>query len=72
MNASIEIKQKLLGLASRQELFESSEVDEKRQLLNFVFQNLELKDKKLLIKYREKLKIIKDTFFLEKCPGMCR
>jgi site-specific DNA recombinase len=36
----------VLKLASRaRELFESSEVDKKRQLLNFVFQNLQL-DKK--------------------------
>lgn len=39
----------VLKLASRaRELFESSEVDEKRQLLNFVFQNLQL-DKKTLL-----------------------
>jgi site-specific DNA recombinase len=37
----------VLSLAQRsREIFESSEVDEKRQLLKFVFQNLELKDKK--------------------------
>lgn len=53
------------------EIFESSEVDEKRQLLNFVFHNLELKDKKLSLKLREPFKIIKDTSLLEKCPGMC-
>jgi hypothetical protein len=41
------------------------------QLLNFVFQNLELKDKKLPITLRELFKIIKDTSLLEKCPGMC-
>jgi len=50
----------------------SSEVDEKKQLLNFVFQNLELKDKKLSVTLREPFKIIKDTSQLEKCPGMCR
>ena len=34
----------VLNLARRaREIFESSEVEEKRQLLNFVFQNLELK-----------------------------
>lgn len=38
------------GLASRaRELFESSEVDEKRKLLSFVFQNLKLDGKTLLI-----------------------
>lgn len=62
----------VLSLAQRsREIFESSEVDEKRQLLNFVFQNLELKDKKLFIQYREPFKIIKDTFLAGKCPGMC-
>ena len=63
----------VLSLAKRsREIFESSEVDKKRQLLNFVFQNLELKDKKLSITLREPFKIIKDTSLLEKCPGMCR
>jgi hypothetical protein len=62
----------VLSLARRsREIFESSEVDEKRQLLNFVFQNLELKDKKLSVTLREPFKIIKDTSLLEKCPGMC-
>jgi hypothetical protein len=47
----------VLSLAKRAcEIFESSEVEEKRQLLNFVFQNWELKDKKLLIHYRAPLK----------------
>lgn len=63
----------ILSLAQRsREIFEGSEVNEKRQLLNFVFQNLELKDKKLLIQYREPFKIIKDTSLAGKCPGMCR
>ena len=63
----------VLSLASRaRELFESSEVEEKRQLLNFVFQNLELKDKKLSVTLREPFKIIKDTSQLEKCLEMCR
>lgn len=63
----------VLSLAQRsREIFESSEVDEKRQLLNFVFQNLELKDKKLSVTLREPFKIIKDTSLLEKCPGICR
>lgn len=62
----------VLSLARRaSEIFASSEVEEKRQLLNFVFQNLELKDKKLLIHYREPFKMIKDTSCLEKCPVMC-
>jgi hypothetical protein len=61
----------VLSLAKRaRQIFESSEVEEKRLLLNFVFQNLELKDKKLLIHYREPFKMIKDTSLMEKCPGM--
>ena len=44
----------VLKLAARtRELFESSEVDEKRQLLNFVFQNLRLDKKTLLINTHE-------------------
>lgn len=35
--------------ACTREIFESSEVDEKRQLLNFEFQNLKLDDKNLSI-----------------------
>lgn len=63
----------VLSLARRsREIFESSEVDEKRQLLNFVFQNLELKDKKLFVTLREPFKKIKDTSLAGKCPGMCR
>lgn len=34
-------------------IFESSEVEEKRQLLNFVFQNLKLDGKNLLVTLRE-------------------
>jgi len=41
----------ILNLAKRaREIFESSEPEEKRQLLNYILQNLELKDKKLLYK----------------------
>lgn len=44
----------ILNLASRsKEIFESSEVDEKRQLLNLVFQNLKLDGKKLLTHLHE-------------------
>jgi site-specific DNA recombinase len=40
----------VMNLAARaKEIFESSEVDEKRQLLNFVFQNLKLEGKNLSI-----------------------
>lgn len=44
----------VMKLAARaRELFESSEVDEKRQLLNFVFQNLQLDEKTLLVDTHE-------------------
>jgi site-specific DNA recombinase len=43
-------------LSLARDIFESSEVDEKRQLLNFVFQNLELKKKKLSITCENPLK----------------
>jgi site-specific DNA recombinase len=63
----------VLSLAKRsREIFESSEVEEKRQLLNFVFQNLELKEKKLSVTLREPFKMIKDASFLGKRPGICR
>ena len=62
----------VLSLAQRsRELFESSEVDEKRQLLNFVFQNLELKEKKLSVTLREPFKMIKDASLLGKRPWIC-
>ncbi len=60
----------VLSLAiSFREIFESSKVKEKRQLLNFAFQNFELKDKKPSITLREPFKMIKDTSLLEKCLG---
>jgi hypothetical protein len=60
----------VLSLARRaKEIFESSEVEEKRWLLNFVFQNLELKDKKLLIHYREPFKMIKGHFLFGEVSG---
>jgi len=44
----------VMQLAKRAwEIFESSEVEEKRQLLNFVFQNLKLDGKNLLVALRE-------------------
>ncbi len=44
----------VMNLAARaREIFESSEVDEKRQLLNFVFQNLKLEGKNLSIQMCE-------------------
>jgi uncharacterized protein YpiB (UPF0302 family) len=40
-------------LAKRaKEIYESSKVDEKRQILNFLFSNLEMKDKKAIITLR--------------------
>jgi len=39
--------------AHAREIFESSEVDEKRELLNLVFQNLKLEGKKMLTEIRE-------------------
>lgn len=46
--------QTLLDLAKRaKELFESSKLPEKQQLLNFVFSNLKLDGKKLLVILRE-------------------
>lgn len=63
----------VLSLASRaRDIFESSEVDEKRQLLNFVFQNLELKEKKLSVTLRESFKMIKDASLWGKRPRICR
>jgi hypothetical protein len=43
-----------MNLAARaREIFESSEADEKRQLLDLVFQNLQMKDASLSIPVRE-------------------
>jgi hypothetical protein len=62
----------VLSLASRvRDIFESSEVDEKRQLLNFLFQNLELKEKKLSVTLREPFKMIKEAFLSGKRPRTC-
>jgi site-specific DNA recombinase len=44
----------VMNLATRtREIFESSEVDEKRQLLDLVFQNLQMKDGSLSFSVRE-------------------
>lgn len=49
----------LFSLASRAwEIFESSEVEEKRQLLTFVLQNCSLKEKNLLFEVRSPFKEI--------------
>jgi site-specific DNA recombinase len=52
----------VMNLAKRAwELFESSDVDEKRQLLNFVLQNLKLEGKKLLVEAREPFNLLIDA-----------
>ncbi len=44
----------VINLAARaREIFESSEVEEKRELVNLVFQNLKLEGKKMLTEVRE-------------------
>ncbi len=51
----------VMNLAARaKEIFESSEVDEKRQLLNFVFQNLKLDSKSLFIDSCEQFTTLMD------------
>jgi site-specific DNA recombinase len=60
----------VMKLASRaRELFESSEVDEKRQLLNFVFQNLQLKDLSLSVQVCEPFNMMMDY---DGCPTSWR
>ena len=57
---------KVMNLAkSARQLFESSEVEEKRQLLNLVFQNLRLEGKKLLLTLREPFSLIMQS---KECP----
>src|SRR5262245_36286852 len=52
--ASLITVKTVLDLAKRaKEIYESSKVDEKRQILNFLFSNLEMKDKKAIIHLRE-------------------
>jgi len=56
----------VLKLAAKaRELFESSEVDEKRGLLNLVFQNLQLKDVSLSVQVHEPFKMMMDY---KECP----
>ena len=56
---------KILGLAQRAyEIFESSEMEEKRQLLNFVLQNLELKERKLMFETKTSFDTV---LFANKC-----
>jgi site-specific DNA recombinase len=57
----------VMNLATRsREIFESSEVDEKRQLLDLVFQNFELKDTTLSVSVREPFLTMMD---FKKRPG---
>lgn len=57
----------VMRLASRAwEIFESSEVEEKRQLLNFVFQNLQLDGEKLAHTFREPFSMIMKA---KECPS---
>lgn len=52
--ASLITVKRVLDLAKRaKEIYESSKVDEKRQILNFLFSNLEMKDKRAIITLRE-------------------
>jgi site-specific DNA recombinase len=52
--ASLITVKTVLDLAKRaKEIYESSKVDEKRQILNFLFSNLEMRDKKAIITLRE-------------------
>lgn len=56
----------VMNLAARaREIFESSEVDEKRQLLNFVFHNLKLEGKSLSIDTCEPFTTLVDY---KQCP----
>ena len=56
----------VLNLASRaREIFESSEVSEKRQLLNLMFQNLQLRDVNLSVQVTEPFKTMVDY---KECP----
>ena len=52
--ASLITVKTVLDLAKRaKDIYESSKVEEKRQILNFLFSNLEMKDKKAIITLRE-------------------
>ena len=56
----------VLNLAARaREIFESSEVEEKRQLLNLVFQNLQLRELNLSVQVHEPFEMMMDY---KKCP----
>ncbi len=60
----------VMRLASRaREIFESSEVEEKRQLLNFVLQNLQLDGEKLAHTFREPFSMIMKAKGMSKWMG---
>ncbi len=60
----------VLNLAKRaREIFESSEVEEKKQLLSFVLQNLQLKEKELVFTVREPFNTM---LKFNNCPTMLR
>ena len=60
----------VLNLAQRAyEIFESSEVAEKRQLLNFLLQNLELKGRKLIYKLKTPFDMV---LLANKCSSLLR
>lgn len=60
----------LLSIAQRAaEIFESSEIEEKRQLLNFVFQNFKLKEKKLIFELKKPLDAVAEY---KKHPALLR
>jgi site-specific DNA recombinase len=57
----------VMNLAARaREIFESSEIDEKRQLLDLMFQNLQLNDTSLSVQVREPFLTMMDY---KKRPG---
>ena len=62
--ASLITVKTVLDLAKRaKEIYESLKVDEKRQILNFLFSNLEMKDKKAIITLRapfDRLVVVSD------------
>ena len=62
-NTMLNLAQKALGI------FESSEVNEKRQLLNFLLQNLKLQGKKLLFELKTPLDTVLEA---NKCSTLLR
>jgi site-specific DNA recombinase len=52
------------------EIFMSSNLDEKRELLNFVFSNLKLREKRLLVTLREPFSILMQASQYPMCLRM--